>query len=254
VPKLEKSTGRGWFGESRRHSLAAKGISTKEEARLRYYQTQSLETRIKDESKKHSEKEILKVISNKKFSPESRKFIAKWALEPQKYDISGIDDPLPKGFTVEHKNIRKANPFTELNEAGRIFRADKPKTEYFVLKDKKGKVASEGFVLIKKGRADILLIQTRKGYRQKGLTPYMFREVFNWIDKKEVVSELDAFPIMPEIERKYREGLITWEERAQFNRSFRKAINSYYESYGMQDAPQISEFTMVRSRYGNGLR
>jgi len=76
----------GWRGESARHALAAKGIPT---AALRasrgYHTARPLEDRIADEDR------VEPYVED----------IALWAKDPDKYDLHGVDDPVPEGYKIE---------------------------------------------------------------------------------------------------------------------------------------------------------
>lgn len=221
-------------------------VNSKNQARLFYYRTQPLDTRLRDESKAHSRKEILKIIKSSKFSPNDRKFIAKWALEPQKYDISGIDDPMPKGFKLFESDPEPTSTYN-------IGPLEYKNYELGIV-DKEGELAARAEVQVNEelNTAEIVWIKTEKKYQQIGMSPYMLRATFNWIDQRGYKSELTALPVLPEIIRMRKAGIITLEEQEQYLEAFAKAIKNVYRSYGMEFSDE-TKIAMERPAY-NGLR
>jgi hypothetical protein len=234
------------------------GIGSKSEARRHYYREIDYPKRLVDEGKRHSKRETQLKISQKSPQKGDQEKINLWASNVHKYDIIGIDDPIPEGYSIQTKEVPP-----QIREEQAYYRYDKrtgkpilvpaktyrlPPQKHFILYDKiKQRPASTTKVTIRKKKGKTIYhlssIQTYDGYRQKGLTPYSFREAINWIDEQDGESQIAVAPYLPEYQH------LAYEERDARSEEFYYQIRDFYGSYDMYPTERRGD-VLTREKHG----
>ncbi len=144
----------GWHGESARHALASKGIPTAATRIARGYHTaRPLEDRLDDEAR------VEPYVED----------IALWAQNPDKYDLKGVDDPVPEGYEIER------NLFLD---EGRVKIIIKEKGE----KNRVGLLDLRYIGKVDDVEYYTFTINVIEEYRGEGLSRYLMRNMINLAD------------------------------------------------------------------------
>ena len=194
----------GWHGESARHALASKGIPTAATRIARGYHTaRPLQDRLDDEAR------VEPYVED----------IALWAQNPDKYDLEGVDDPVPEGYEVER------NLFL-----------DEGKVE-IIIKEKDGEGGVGTLDLRYLGKFDDVkyysfAVHVVEGYRGEGLSRYLLRNMVNLADDMGIGIV----------------GLVAPSSTAIVDE---KILTSYYASFGFGNTRRriregVGEFDVVR--------
>lgn len=214
--------------------------SAKNEAREHYYRKTSNFDRMVDESEYHSKVEKKIGLSAKKPKRSDKRKIEEWKESPERYDIVGIDDTPPKGYELEHEiGEPKKRPVPRVYLVKGFAKQDKYTlvSHKFILVDKrkrrKKKASTTEVIEITddKGKKmyHIAHVNTHRGYRQKGLTPYTLRTAVNFIDVNNGKATIHSVPTLPEHSK-----IGTSKERRKKGRQFEKDITNFYSSYDMK--------------------
>lgn len=193
----------GWHGESARHALSAKGIPTAATRIARGYHTaRPLQDRLDDEAR------VEPYVED----------IALWAQNPDKYDLKGVDDPVPEGYEVTR----------DLSlDVGRV---------EISIKEKDGEAWVGLLDLHYIGKVDDVeyysfVTHVDKDHRGRGLSRYLLRNMINLADDMEA-------------------GLVGIIAPGAASIVDEKILASYYASFGFGNTGRIresvGEFDIVR--------
>ena len=173
---------KGWHNESARHSLSAKGIPTTAFRVVReYHSARPLDARESDEAR------IEPYVED----------VALWISDPDKYDIEGIDDPVPEGLEIErvfHSAVDSMEIRMTEKEGGTV-------VGYADLDEQRG-VEIDGLTYYP------FSLSVSSEYRGDGLSRYLMRELVNLSDNEgfgmvSVVQPTHDSPVDKEILEKY---------------------------------------------------
>jgi len=193
----------GWHGESARHALSAKGIPTAATRIARGYHTaRPLQDRLDDEAR------IEPYVED----------IALWAQNPDKYDLKGVDDPVPQGYEIERNLfLDKGRVEIIIKEKGEENRVGVLDLRYI------GKVDDVEYYTF--------TVNVIEGYRGEGLSRYLMRNMINLAD------DMGA-------------GLVGIIAPSAASIVDNKILASYYASFGFGNTGRIresvGEFDIVR--------
>ena len=193
----------GWHGESARHALASKGIPTAATRAARGYHTaRPLDDRLDDEAR------VEPYVED----------IALWAQNPDKYDLEGVDDPVPEGYEIERNIfVDKGRVNIIIKEKGEENRVGVLDLRYI------GKVDDAEYYTF--------TINVIEEYRGEGLSRYLMRNMINLADDMGIGIT----------------GIITPGFGSVLDK---KILASYYASFGFGKTGRIhesvDEFDIVR--------
>jgi len=193
----------GWHGESARHALSAKGIPTAATRIARGYHTaRPLQDRLDDEAR------VEPYVED----------IALWAQNPDKYDLKGVDDPVPQGYEIERNLfLDKGRVEIIIKEKGEENRVGVLDLRYI------GKVDDVEYYTF--------TVNVIEGYRGEGLSRYLMRNMINLAD------DMGA-------------GLVGIIAPSAASIVDNKILASYYASFGFGNTGRIresvGEFDIVR--------
>jgi len=210
-------------------------INNKRDAREEYNKDVSVKVRKIDESREHSRTE--------KLVKPTPKNVKKWDENKLKYDIAGVDDPLPENFEVERvkgfertKSDKKFYTTIYLmdtkkkKEVGHIILYNNPRDSRF----EKDKYAVEFWYL-------------EDEYIGKGYSAYLMREAVNYVDENEGSLGLHNEAGVPVPDRPKNYDDLTDDERLEMSKEHRNNMNRFYDSYDMK-SPESDEYVKIRAR------